>query len=291
MEDDVADFLIYLRSEKTAANQTIEAYHRDIHHFTVFLCGKNLKDWKEVDQEHLIEFLALKKEKKYAPASIYRALIAIKVFFKFLKREGVIASNFTHLLDTPKLWQLIPNILTIEEVDRLISQPNISTQKGARDKAILEVLYASGLRVSELCRLHLQDVDDTYIRVKGKGGKERIVPIGSKAIQAIDYYLSFREGESSQETPLFLGKKQRPIDRVTVWKMVKFYAKKARLTKIISPHTFRHSYATHLLNNGADLRVIQELLGHASVNSTDRYTQVNNKQIMEAFNAFHPRPY
>ncbi len=191
------------------------------------------------------------------------------------------------LLESPKIWQLIPDILSLSEMECLLKQPNPDSAKGARDRAILEVLYASGLRVSELCQLKIEDVDDAYVKVNGKGGKEKVVPIGKKAIAAIDYYLSFRDG--TNQNALFISNKGKPIHRVGVWKMVKRYAMQAGIRKNIFPHTFRHSFATHLLDNGADLRVIQEMLGHASIDSTDRYTHISCKHLHEAFQKFHPR--
>ena len=291
MEQDIHDFLIYLASEKGLASNTLEAYRRDALSFLHFLkAHHSIRDWNQVEQQFVIDFLASKKARDYATSSLSRNLIAIKVFFNFLKREGVIKNNPAALLETPKLWQLIPEALSPEEIDVLFSQPNVTTKKGARNLAILETLYASGLRVSELCLLKVLDVDDHYVRVFGKGGKERVVPIGKKAVEAIDRYLAFRDGpEDAGEQYLFLGSHGKPMDRVQVWKLVKHYAKKAGIQKRISPHTFRHSFATHLLDNGADLRVIQEMLGHANICSTDRYTHVSQSRLQEAFQAFHPR--
>jgi integrase/recombinase XerD len=290
MENEANDFLTYLSSEKGLAKNTLEAYQRDIGYFITFLKKNHKTNWTMVGQEDLIGFLSLKQDLKYASASICRALVAIKVFFRFLKREKLVATNFTLLLETPKIWQLIPDVLTQVEIEWMLEQPDPTHKKGARDRAILEVLYAGGLRVSELCQLRLQDVDDEYMKVRGKGGKERIVPIGAKAIEAIDHYLNFRNDHSCErEEPLFLSKGKRFMDRVAIWKMVKHYAKKARIQKKISPHTFRHSFATHLLDNGADLRVIQELLGHADIGTTDRYTHISNQQVQAAFQVFHPR--
>lgn len=287
MQRDIQDFATYLISEKGLSLHTLESYQCDIQSFLSFLTSYELKNWGELKQQHVIDFLGEKKTTGYASSSISRALIAIKVFFRFLKREGIISHNITLLLTTPKIWQLIPDVLSLEEMEHLLNQPNRSTMKGARDRAILEVLYATGIRVSELCGLCIQDVDDDYLRIKGKGGKERLVPIGKQAICAIDRYLHFRDG--GVEQALFLGRGGSSIDRVTVWKIVKGYAKQAEITKLISPHTFRHSFATHLLDNGADLRVIQELLGHSSIKSTDRYTHVSCSHLHEAFRHFHPR--
>ncbi|MBA2367905.1 MAG: site-specific tyrosine recombinase XerD [Candidatus Protochlamydia sp.] len=289
MENDLHDFFVYLASEKGLSSNTLEAYHRDLSDYLKFLKAIQIKQWKDIEIQHLINFISLKKEKQYASSTIYRTFIAIKVFFKFLKREGIIVKNLMALVENPKVWQLIPHVMSEEEIERLLAQPDVNTMKGAREKAILEVLYGTGIRVSELCNLKLQDVDDHTIRITGKGSKERMVPIGSKAIAAIDYYLNYREVVAERQDLLFLTCKLKALDRTSVWKMVKFYAKQAALSKSISPHTFRHSYATHLLDRGADLRVIQDLLGHASINSTDRYTHLTQARLKEAFHAFHPR--
>jgi len=290
LQKDIEDFIIYIGSEKGLALKTLEAYRRDVEDFSCYLQPFALTHWKQVTQQQIIDFLADKKTKDFASASISRALIALKVFFRFLKREQIIIQNVAILLETPKIWQLIPEVLTLQEMDRLLAQPDCETQKGARDRAILEVLYATGIRVSELCQLKIQDVDETFIRVKGKGGKERVIPIGKPAVEAIDRYLNFRDDQSSaREEALFIGQKQKAVNRLTVWQLVKKYAQQAAITKVIFPHTFRHSFATHLLDNGADLRVIQEMLGHANIGSTDRYTHVSHKHLHEAFHAFHPR--
>lgn len=292
MQEEIEDFVIYLASEKGLAQNTLEAYRRDGENFLFFLESYPISHWKQVEQQHLIDFLAWKKKNAFAPASISRALIALKVFFCFLKREQLVEQNVTLLLETPKIWQLIPEVLSLQEMNTLLKQPDVENLEGARDRAILEVLYATGIRVSELCQLKIQDVDDAFVRIKGKGGKERVLPIGKPAVQAIDYYFNFREKQTSQrEEALFIGKNKKPLTRLLVWQMVKKYAQQANIKKTIFPHTFRHSFATHLLDNGADLRVIQELLGHANISSTDRYTHVSQKHLHEAFKKFHPRPH
>jgi integrase/recombinase XerD len=256
----------------------------------VFLETYSIESWQEIELSMIVNYLALKQKQKYASTSICRALIAIKVLFRFLKREGIVSTNILLLMETPKLWQLIPDVLSLEEMNALLRLPDTQTQQGARDRAILEVLYACGLRVSELCQLKIYDVDDEFVRVLGKGRKERIVPIGKQAIAAIDRYLSFREdGDNKRQERLFVTRKGKPLDRIKVWKLVKFYAKKASLQKTISPHTFRHTFATHLLDRGADLRIIQDMLGHANITSTDRYTHVSQTRLQQAFRDFHPR--
>jgi integrase/recombinase XerD len=287
MQEHIDDFCIYLSSERGLSKNTLEAYRRDIEDFQVSLKGHGLHSWSCIELSHIAHFLSLKKTNEYASSSICRALIAIKVFYRFLKRENAIPNNITTLLETPKIWQLIPDVLTLEEMDKILAIPDKTTKKGARDAAILELLYACGLRVSELCTLRIQDVDEHTIRVKGKGSKERIVPMGAKACKSIDNYLNFRE--TDRQEALFLGNNHQSITRMSVWRIVKKYSVLAGLTKCISPHTFRHTFATHLLDNGADLRVIQDLLGHASINSTDRYTHISSSHLQEAFNLHHPR--
>ncbi len=285
------EFFSYLSSEKGLSKNTLEAYQRDLQHWGKFLSEKNLGEYPTVTQEHIVSFLSEFKVKDYASTTLCRLLITLKVFFRFLKKENYIPHNITLYLDTPKLWQLIPEILSFSEIELLVQMPDLKTWQGARDKAILEVLYSTGLRVSELCSLGLYDVDDQFIRIKGKGGKERIVPIGKKAVAAIDHYLSYdRFSEDHEKKPLlFLSRTRKPLDRIAVWRLVKFYAKKANIVKNISPHTMRHSFATHLLDNGADLRVIQEMLGHAHISSTDRYTHVSKSQLVKSFEKHHPR--
>lgn len=285
-----ADFIAYISSEKGLALNTVEAYQRDIKAFAEFLSLIGMTSFAHTQTDHIVAFLGKLKDVGYASASLCRALIAIKVLYRFLAREGLVPVNIAMYLQTPKLWQLIPEVLSYDEVETLLNQPDPSTCQGARDKAMLEVLYASGLRVSELCSLDLYSVDDTFVRVMGKGSKERIVPIGQAAIAAIDrYLLHHRQTGDSQQRALFISKSGKRMDRISVWKMIKRYAKEAGIMKNISPHTLRHSFATHLLDNGADLRIIQEMLGHASISSTDRYTHISRSRLQEAFQACHPR--
>lgn len=291
MKEHLKDFLNYIGSEKGLALNTIEAYSRDTESFVNFLQDHGIVHFSSVQTNHIVSFLSHLKDAKYASSSMCRTLIALKVLFRFLARENIIPTNIALYLQTPKLWQLIPDVLTYEEVEKLLNRPDTATSMGARDKAILEVLYASGLRVSELCGLDIYSVDETCVRVMGKGSKERIVPIGEEALKAVDHYLlEFRDHfDSEHQKALFVTKNGRRIDRIYVWRMIKQYAKECGIMKNISPHTLRHSFATHLLDNGADLRVIQEMLGHASISSTDRYTHISRSRLQESFNRFHPR--
>ena len=287
MQTHIRDFYSYLSSEKGLARNTLEAYQRDVNAFAQFLNHEGIGAWSEVVLQQIVDWMAVQRQKKYAAASMSRSLIAIKVFFRFLKREGVILTNFTVLLESPKLWQLIPDVLSVAEMQKVLELPNCETSQGARDAAILELLYSSGLRVSELCALKLQDVDQHVVRVKGKGSKERLVPLGSYADGAVDKYLSFCH--SKEQEYLFVGRLNKPLSRVTVWKIIKSYIAQAGIQKEISPHSFRHTFATHLLDEGADLRIIQELLGHASISSTDRYTHMSQSHLHKAFQDFHPK--
>ncbi|GAB4231244.1 MAG: site-specific tyrosine recombinase XerD [Chlamydiales bacterium] len=286
MHELITRFFQYLAAERGLSILTIEAYLSDITKLEKYLFKSLQKDITKATADDLISFLNAMHQQHYAGSSINRTLISLKVFFQFLFREGLAAVEITRFIDTPKLWQIIPEILSSEEIERLLEIPVSSYEKGARDRAILETLYGCGLRVSELCALNIKDVDDEYVRVMGKGRKERIVPIGSKAIHAIDRYLCFRNEDRSEA--LFVNLSGIRINRIEVWKMVKSCAKEAGILKSISPHTLRHSFATHLLDQGADLRVIQDMLGHANIGSTDRYTHVSQKRLRDDFHRFHP---
>lgn len=277
MDKQLEEFILYITSEKGLAPNTIECYRRDIQKLLTFLEGRALT------VELLYEFLS---NLQLASSSLGRTMISLRVFFRFLLREKLIEVDMTAYFETPKMWQLIPEVMTQAEVERLLEIPPPSGFIGLRDRALLEVLYASGLRVSELCQLKIQDVGDEAVRVMGKGSKERIVPIGRKAIEAVDRYLAVRENESPI---LFLSRNGKPLDRVLVWRMIKKRALQAGISKTISPHTLRHSFATHLLEGGAELRVIQEMLGHATIATTDRYTHVSRKAVQNSFNLYTPK--
>lgn len=289
MEPYIEDFLFYIASEKGLSKHTVEAYKRDLARFTLLASEKGLSSFSEVSEREIVDYAKALKGSGLSVSSIYRSMVALKSFFRFLRKERLISSDETLYLDTPKMWQLVPDVLTEGEVKELLSQPDPDSPMGARDRAILETLYASGLRVSELCSLNLQDVGEETVRVMGKGEKERIVPIAKSALEAIDQYLLHHRGEGCPDA-LFVSSKGKRIDRIAVFERVKLYAKRAGLNKSVSPHTLRHSFATHLLENGADLRVIQEMLGHASVATTDRYTHISKKHLVDAFDRFHPKP-
>lgn len=285
--DEVNCFLSYIGSEKGLSKNTIDAYTRDINMFLSFV----KKPIKNILQEDILSYLTELKKKDYAEASIYRKLVSIKVFFNFLKKESFIQSDVSKYFDVPKVWQLLPSVMTYVEVVKLLEAPATDDFLGARDKAILELLYATGIRVSEACNLRICDISDDFIKVKGKGKKERIVPIGKQAISSIDHFLSnFRKDVKNDNDYIFVSRSNKKIDRITIYNRIKFYAKRLNIRKNISPHTLRHSFATHLLENGADLRLIQDMLGHEDISTTDKYTHVSKSHLKMAFDKFHPRP-
>ena len=295
MKELVEQFLDYLSVERGLSSNTISSYRRDLAKYTAFLSGRNMDSPKRATREIITDFMMGLKDKGLNPASISRNLVAIKVFHRFLLRERYISEDVTSLLDSPRLWKRLPDVLTVEEVNKLLSRPNIRTRQGLRDKACLELMYAAGMRVSELVNLSVADLDREvgFVKCRGKGGKERVVPVGKTALEYINRYLrdirpSFlRRGSVSEMFLTRLGKK---MSRQMFWKLIKRYAKQANINKGIKPHTLRHSFATHLLAGGADLRVVQELLGHSNIATTQIYTHVDKDRLKSIHQKYHPRP-
>ncbi len=285
----VEEFITYIGSERGLAFHTQAAYRRDLYQIRG-LCEQEGRPWPP-DAEAVLAFLSACQKRGKKTTSQVRALIAAKGFLRYLFRENYLAKDESAFLETPKVWKTIPSVLSYQEVERLLKAPDLRTDEGMRDRAVLELLYGTGMRVSELCSLSIYDVADDLVKVHGKGGKERLVPIGKQALTAIDAYLNQvrQKFDSATEQHLFVTQRGAPLTRSIAWKMVRGYARQIGIEKQISPHTFRHTYATHLLDAGADLRVIQELLGHAHISSTDRYTHVSRSRIRESFRAFHPR--
>ncbi len=293
---ELGSFLAYLKVEKGAADNTISAYEGDLRQFLNYLQEKGpVKTPGEVQRPLLTAYLLHLQQEGFAPATIARKEAAIKAFFRYLAAEGIIEDNPARLLHTPRQSQSLPDVLSEEEVEILLQQPRGASPQALRDRAILEVLYAAGLRVSELVSLDRRDLNLElgYVRCRGKGNKERIVPLGQMAIQAAKSYL--RSGRSQllrppgREEAFFLNLRGKRITRQAVWQILKKYAQKAGIEKSISPHTLRHSFATHLLDNGADLRIVQELLGHVSIATTQIYTHVSNRRLREVYSKYHPR--
>ncbi|MCD0460909.1 site-specific tyrosine recombinase XerD [Roseiconus lacunae] len=287
------DFLNYLRGECHLADNTVSAYGRDLTRFIEWLGERRLDAIRVGD---LTDFMACLLDSKLAPASVSRAVVAVRTFFKYLQLEGIVTENPAELLAAQKLWQRVPGVLTRRQVDAFLGAPRKIDTFWQRDKAMLEVLYATGCRASEVCTLRLQDLslDQKYLKCTGKGGKQRMVPIGCKAIEAIKFYCETLRDELAvkrdhQHNELFLSRNGRPLDRIQLWRLVKFYARRAGIESDISPHSLRHSFATHLLAGGADLRQVQEMLGHASIQTTQIYTHVEHSRLKKVHQQFHPR--
>lgn len=289
----VDDFIAYLRGECHLADNTIAAYGRDLRRFLAWVDARPL-DSLAVDD--LGEFIGSMQDESLAASSIARCIVAIRTFYKYLQLEGVARDNPAELLATRKQWQRVPKVLTIGQVEALLDSPRRIDTYGQRDRAMLELLYATGCRVSEVCRLRLPDLSlaQRQIRCEGKGGKQRIVPIGSRAIESIQQYLGeLRVRLASRQVHpsdyLLLSRSGRAMDRIMLWRLVKYYAARAGIDSLISPHGLRHSFATHLLAGGADLRQVQEMLGHASIQTTQIYTHVEHSRLKKVHQQFHPR--
>jgi integrase/recombinase XerD len=289
----VEDFQNYLRRECQAPENTLAAYGRDMRRFTEWLKGRSPA---KLTVRDLSDYLAWLGAQGLAPASIHRQLASLRVYFRFLQLEGVISSSQADLLSAPKLWRNLPAVLTAEQVERLLNAPTAAQRYFRRDRAILEVLYATGCRASEVTGLLLRDVNlaERTCRVLGKGNKQRIVLLGARAVSAIETYL---EGDrpklaaiAKNSTPnLLLSRSGRPLRREAIWELVNFHVRALGMADGVSPHTLRHSFATHLLAGGADLRQVQEILGHSSIATTQIYTHVDSTRLKKVHQAFHPR--
>jgi len=286
-------FLDYLSVERGLSKNTILAYRSDLKDYIGFLEAVSKKSISVSSREDIRDFMLHQKDKGLCVNSISRALAALRMFYRFLAREKLIKSDVSSYIDSPKLWKKIPDVLNLDEVERLIEAPDINTPQGIRDRAILEVMYATGMRVSEVAGLRLTDLnaDVGFVRCLGKGRKERIVPLGTKAVASVARYLEKvrpRLAKSGAQE-LFLNRSGRRISRVSLWKLIKGYAGKARIKKPIRPHILRHSFATHLLERGADLRSVQEMLGHANISTTQIYTHINKDRLRSIHKMYHPR--
>jgi integrase/recombinase XerC len=282
----IGPFLDYLKSERGVSPHTLKAYTEDLHDFHTFL-NKNPKD---IDNLDIRSFLASLHHKKLKKTSISRKLATVRSFFKYLHREGHVPKNPARLVSTPKIPKPLPRFLTVDEAFCLMEKPEGDAFRPARDKAILELLYSSGLRVSELTSLDISDLDikESLVRVKGKGMKERIIPIGSKAMEAIQNYLTERISLKKKSPALFLNNRGGRLTQRSVRRIVLYYSRMVNLKSDLGPHTLRHTFATHLLHEGADLRSIQELLGHSSLSTTQKYTHVDIRHLMEVYDKAHP---
>ncbi|HEY5974819.1 MAG TPA: tyrosine recombinase XerC [Geobacteraceae bacterium] len=292
LHDDIATFVEYLASERNASPHTVEAYRRDLAQFAAFAAGdpRCLGEAGQVSHLHIRQYLALLHKEERAKSSIGRKLAAIRSFFRFLLRRGMLASNPAELVSTPKKEKRLPYHLDIDEATTLVEAARGTDLLPLRDRAILETLYSSGMRVSELTGLDVAgaDLEGGSVRVLGKGRKERIVPLGSYACRALADYLLARH-DPPGNAPLFVNARGGRLTRRSVARLVDRYSRFLTTMKKASPHTLRHTFATHLLEGGADLRAIQELLGHASLSTTQKYTHVTIDKLLEVYDKAHPK--
>ncbi len=292
-KDHAREFKRYLLLEKGLSANTIDAYLTDLKKLMVFAEARGIA-LEEVETTHLEEFLAELHDQGISPRSTARVISGIKSFFDFLKLNDDGRDDPTKLLEAPKIGMKLPVVLSVEEIDAILSVIDVSTPQGTRNYAIIEMLYSCGLRVSELTNLRYTDLflDEGFIRVEGKGSKQRLVPISETAIQKIRNWLHYRRNidtRRGQEEFLFVSSRGKAISRVTVFHYIREYAEAAGIQKEISPHTFRHSFATHLLERGANIRVIQEMLGHEKITTTEIYTRIDRNFLRQEIIEHHPR--
>jgi integrase/recombinase XerD len=293
--DDITAFRHYAAAERGMAANTVLAYSRDLDRFSHWVAEGGLANYLEPSIRELSGYIAYMREEELAPASIARHLVSLKVFYRFLRLEDRTNDNTVDLLNSPVLWERIPHVLSPDAVAKLLAAPLAIDRFYLRDKALLETLYATGGRASEVVGLKLVDVylDSAFCKCSGKGSKQRLVPLGRPGIEALREYLSELRPKLTRTNPdapwVFVSRGGRALTRIMLWSLVKKYARRAGLTGKISPHTLRHSFATHLLAGGADLRTVQELLGHANIRTTQHYTHVDRERLKALHRQFHPR--
>ncbi len=296
MQNHIEEFMDYLRVEKNASVYTIKSYREDLSQLMMFLAsGKelNVKDVSNISYNLLRHFLAYLQKKGYTKVTLVRKVSSLRTFFRFLSRQNYIKSNPTLYLITPKAGKKLPDFLDVAEIDNLLSIPKSDSFIGLRDKTILEVLYTTGIRVGELVALNLNDLDylGGVIKVIGKGRKERLVPLGTGVVRIIRNYLDIRDKikDINNNRSLFVNTRGKRISARSIRRRVTYYIKLTGIRKKVSPHTLRHSFATHLLNAGADLRAVQEMLGHVSLSTTQVYTHVTTERLKKVYAKAHPR--
>lgn len=290
----LAGFAHYLQAECGLAENSVAAYSRDLRRFGEWYAEHGPATFGELAVSTFSAYLLHLSEAGLAPSSIARHLVSIKMFFRYLMLEGVVAESLVDLVNSPKLWQQLPKVLSPEMVDRLLAAPSREDRWPLRDRALLAMLYATGCRASEVCHLSMRDIqlEEGFCRCTGKGNKQRMVSLNPVARAAVEAWLAKeRPALTSLDTegPLFLSRRGAGMTRITVWKLVKRYAARIGVSRDVSPHTLRHSFATHMLAGGAEIRALQELLGHANIRTTQIYTQVDHSRIKAIHEKFHPR--
>ena len=301
LNNNIKLFINYLKLEKSLSDNTVNSYLFDLKLFSDYIeSERQIKSIKDIDEKLLVDFISYignnlnKRERNYSEKSIYRIISVLKSFFKYLAIEDILDDNPAENLETPKVSRILPSVLTLEEVNKILDSIDLDSKSGTRDRAILETMYASGLRVSEVITLEVNNVffDEGFLRITGKGSKERIVPIGKTALE---YILKYFNGDrnlvknNESQNYVFLNVRGRKLTRMAVWNIVRKYASLAGIKKEIHPHTLRHTFATHLLEGGADIRIIQEMLGHSDISTTQIYTHIDKEYLIEIHKTFHPR--
>lgn len=301
LENNIKLFINYLKLEKSLSDNTINSYIFDLRLFSSYLDTETkIKHTEEISERILIDYITFlgskksKLDKKYSEKSLYRMISALKSFFKYLLIEDIIKDNPAENLDSPKTSRILPTVLTVDEVNKMLDSVDLTVKFGLRDRAILETMYASGLRVSEVITLEVNNIffNDGFLRIFGKGSKERIVPIGKSALEYIEKYFNNERNLVKNENShnfVFLNFRGRKMTRMSIWNIVKKYSAMAGIKKEIHPHTLRHTFATHLLEGGADIRIIQEMLGHSDISTTQIYTHIDKEYLIEIHKTFHPR--
>jgi integrase/recombinase XerD len=295
MKQHLQSYVHFLQLEKNASVNTVASYRLDLLRYLGFLESLSISSLEKIKGEHISKFLRMLHEIGLAPRSISRNLSSIKMFHKFLVGERTTTIDPTQNIDTPKLSKTLPDVLSQDEIEAILTQPNTAKRLGIRDKAILETMYATGMRVSELTALKQSNIYATegVVRVFGKGSKERLVPIGHSALDWIKKYTSESRSllstKGNGQDAVFLNARGKPLSRMAIWNIVRAYTLKSGIKKEVHPHTFRHSFATHLLEGGADLRAVQEMLGHSDISTTQIYTHIDREYLKEVHRTFHPR--
>jgi integrase/recombinase XerD len=296
LQDDVKAFRQYLKAERGLALNTLQAYGRDLERFAEWFVATKQKDHTQLGLTQFSQYVShLREACQLAPPSVARHLVALKMFYRFLKLEGRVNSSAVDLLSSPTLWERLPSVLGAKSVTKLLTAPMADDRFYLRDRAVLETFYASGARASEVAGLKLNDLylSQGFCRCLGKGNKQRMVPLGKPAIAAIEAYLKELRPElvarRAECSHVFVSRHGKPLTRIELWRLIRKYARRAGITGKVSPHTLRHSFATHLLEGGADLRVVQELLGHANIATTQHYTHVDRARLQAIHKKFHPR--
>lgn len=295
-QEALAEYMIYLKIERGLSANTVTSYKRDIEKYLTFLTEKKITQLDEVSRFEILDFLQTLRQSGAADNSIIRMVSSLRKFHQYLKRESIVSDDPMQLIDTPKKASTLPKAISPQAVEQLLEAPDTTTPLGVRDRTILELMYATGLRISELVNLKLSDMHLTmgFIQTMGKGEKERIIPLGEIASQWLDHYLEgarvYLQDQSAETSEyVFLNSRGKGLSRQGVWKKVKQLALEAGIDQNVTPHTLRHSFATHLLENGADLRMVQELLGHADISTTQIYTHITKTRLKQVYSDYHPR--